>query len=91
MRLILVFTINLPWGKKKAGSQKVTGWSRGADLDIDDWFVVGDDVAPDSCAIRDFDLLSAVTSSNQALKKSTRLTRLSTHAPSGLQDSYAAC
>lgn len=82
---------NLPCGKKKAGNQKAFGWSRGGSVDIDDWLVVGVGVTPVSRDTRDFDLLSFLTKSNQELKKSTLLARLSTHAPSGLQDSYAAC
>ena len=82
---------NLPCGKKKAGNQKALGWSRGGSVDIDDWLVVGVGVTPVSRDTRDFDLLSFLTKSNQELKKSTLLARLSTHAPSGLQDSYAAC
>ena len=80
-----------PCGKKKAGNQKALGWSRGAETVIDDWLLVGVDAGPDSRDIRDFDVFSAVTKSNHALKKSTRLARLSTQAPSGLQDSYATC
>ena len=73
------------------GNQKAFGWSRGGSVDIDDWLVVGVGVTPVSRDTRDFDLLSFLTKSNQELKKSTLLARLSTHAPSGLQDSYAAC
>ena len=60
-------------------------------MDIDDWLGVGVDVTPDSRDIRDFDLFPCLTKSSQLLKKSTLLARLSTQAPSGLQDSYAAC
>ena len=60
-------------------------------MDIDDWPSVGVDVTPDSRDIRDLDLFSSLTKSSQLLKKSTLLARLSTQAPSGLQDSYAAC
>ena len=76
----------VPCGKKNAGNQKALGWSRAGLAEA--WL---DSRVELERRLWDLECLADLTRSSHPAKKSTRFTKLSTQAPSGLHDSYAAC